>query len=225
MTKLESFLTNDGSSSLYHPELDETYHSRHGAIAEAKHVFIEMGLAFFLENNPSNEIAVFEMGFGTGLNALLTALWSEQHQQKVLYESIEKVVLDEKTTAVCNYPELVNSELASNIFTQLHQSKWGEKAGISAFFELCKIEGDIESFSKTNYFDIVFYDAFGPRVQPHLWEVPVLSIIYNSLKINGIFVTYCAKGSVRRNLIELGFKVERLPGPPGKREMLRALKV
>ncbi len=225
MTKLESFLTNDGSSSIYHPELDETYHSRHGAIAEANHVFIEMGLDFFLENNPINEIAVFEMGFGTGLNALLTALWSEKQRQKVIYESIEKVVLDEKTTAICNYPELVNSELASNFFTQLHQSKWGEKAGISAFFELSKIESDIKSFSKTNCYDIVFYDAFGPRVQPYLWEIPVLSIIYNSLKINGVFVTYCAKGSVRRNLIEMGFKVERLPGPPGKREMLRAVKV
>ena len=225
MTNLETIITGDGSTSFFHPELDETYHSRHGAIQEAVHVFIKTGLEYAIEENKLKEISIFEMGFGTGLNCLLTQIWSSKHSFTINYSGIENTVLSNEQIGNCNYVEQLNDENASEIFDKIHASVWNNKVDISAHFKLTKIESDIENFSDSEKFDLLYFDAFGPRVQPFLWEILVLQKMYELLNPGGVFVTYCAKGSVRRSLVEIGFEVERLPGPPGKREMLRARKI
>jgi|TARA_B110000879_G_scaffold78369_1_gene109097 tRNA U34 5-methylaminomethyl-2-thiouridine-forming methyltransferase MnmC len=225
MTKLEILITGDGSTSFFHPELDETYHSRHGAIQEAVHVFIKTGLEHSIQQNNLKQISIFEMGFGTGLNCLLTDLWSLENSFTINYTGIENTVLSDEQIDSCNYVEILNDKNAAEIFNKIHTSQWNEGATISADFKLTKIESDIEEFKSSKKFDLIYFDAFGPRVQPFLWEITVLKKMYELLNYGGFFVTYCAKGSVRRTLIELGFEVERLPGPPGKREMLRARKV
>ncbi len=225
MPELESIITSDGSTSLYNSELDETYHSRHGALQEAEHVFIETGLSHFVGLFEPSSLSIFEMGLGTGLNCLLTALWAKKNKVSVNYIGIEKVVLNNQQIASCNYSDLLKNEDSKTYFDSIHSSTWDMQTQIHAYFTLLKLEAEIETISISSEIDVVFYDAFGPRVQPHLWEKPILNILFNMLKPNGVLVTYCAKGSVRRNLQELGFEVERLPGPPGKREMLRGTKL
>ncbi len=224
MSKLEHFITKDGSSSFYHPQLDETYHSRHGAIQESQHVFIKSGLEYYLQKQTKSSISVFELGFGTGLNALLAALWSNEHDLNIYYESIEKTVLSLDQSQKCNYSEQISNQTVQDVFTQIHKCNWNQEQAILPTFKIKKIEGAVGDYAPKKSFDLVFFDAFGPRVQPELWEVDNLQKMYDILDNQGVFVTYCAKGSVRRTLINIGFTVERIPGPPGKREMLRAIK-
>ncbi|WP_417885692.1 tRNA (5-methylaminomethyl-2-thiouridine)(34)-methyltransferase MnmD [Zunongwangia sp.] len=214
--------TADGSVTIHLPELDEQYHSKHGAIQEAMHVYIEMGLRF--ENiNQKSSISILEIGFGTGLNALLTILNGSEHA--IQYTGVEAYPVSEEEIKSLDYPDnLTNFKDARNYFEKLHNAEWGQQTAISSIFDLKKRKQDFKDIQDINAFDLIYFDAFGARVQPELWTVAIFEKMYNALKKEGLLVTYAAKGSVRRAMQEVGFKVERLPGPPGKREMLRAVK-
>ena len=212
--------TSDGSSTIRIEEMDETYHSIHGALNEAIHVFISNGL----DHVDKAHIRVFEMGFGTGFNALLAYSFAERSKRKVSYHSIEAFPIEEKLVKELNYVELLGEEY-NKPFLAMHAARWNEVEAVSDFFLLKKIHSKIEFFElERGAYDIIFYDAFGPRVQGYLWTTEVLKKMYDGLSENGVLVTYCAQGQFKRNLKNVGFKVESLPGPPGKREMTRAYK-
>lgn len=211
--------TADGSHSLWIPGLDETYHSRHGAIQESEHVFIANGLARFKEN-PSH-VKVLEVGFGTGLNALLAFRYGRENRMKVSYTTIEKYPLSQHEWQSLNYGSMLDD---STVFNALHEAAWNKQIALSEGFSLRKIKMDLDAVKLSASFDIVFYDAFGPRVQPNMWTVEKLSCATRNLSPGGILATYCAQGQFRRNLTALGMRWEALPGPPGKREMTMAQK-
>jgi tRNA U34 5-methylaminomethyl-2-thiouridine-forming methyltransferase MnmC len=218
--KREIKITADGSSTLYLPELDENYHSDHGALQEAMHVFIENGL----NTIKSNQISVFEMGFGTGLNALLTSIEAKKRTKQISYIGIEAFPVSTEHIEEINFVDMVGVEHSAD-FQQMHQANWNEKITINHNFDFTKIHSKIEEFCMPeNEFDIIFYDAFGPRAQATMWEIPILEKMYKGLKPGGILVTYCAQGQFKRNLKSLGFEVIPLPGPPGKREMTKGVK-
>jgi tRNA U34 5-methylaminomethyl-2-thiouridine-forming methyltransferase MnmC len=219
MENIEIRQTADGSNTLYLPELGETYHSSHGALQEALHVFIEHGLAYVSQQLES--ITIFEMGFGTGLNALLTAQWAEKHQRKIEYVGIELNPISEEIWRQMDYAQ-GKSEIER--YAKIMSEVWGSYQEINPYFLLKKIENDIHQHRITEQVDLVYYDAFGPRAQSEMWDVPVLTKMYELLKPGGVFVTYCAQGQMKRNLKSLGFVLTELPGPPGKRVMTRATK-
>jgi len=217
--------TADGSMTIYLPEMDEHYHSYHGAMQEAKHVFINNGIKKFIEHNPHHsEISVFELGLGTGLNALLTAIWAAENQQKINYFGLEAFPVEPSMNFAMNYDSLINDVESTTLFSNIIESPWEEKTDISAYFQLCKCQSKIQSLLIEHQFDIIYFDAFGPRAQEEMWNVEILSKTIAFLNPNGLFVTYCAKGQLKRDLKALGLKVETLPGPPGKREMTIAWK-
>ncbi len=219
----EIIRSQDGSHTLMSGQFDTTYHSTHGAIQESNHVFIEAGLDYLVDIKPDIEpIHIFEMGFGTGLNALLSLLWAEQHQRTIIYHSIEAYPIEKATWQAVNYPELLHIE--PQRFHQLHEVSWNERCGITSNFHLHKISSPIEELDLNQDIDLVFYDAFGPGTQEELWRPPVLNITTDLIVKDGVLVTYCAQGAFRRHLIALGFDVARLDGPPGKRQMIRAVK-
>lgn len=210
--------TNDGSTTIYLPDLDENYHSNHGAIQEALHVFIQHGLHTFPTNKPLN---IFEMGFGTGLNAGLTL---SEAQQTINYFGIEAYPVEETLLKELNYSEL-HPKLTASIFSKIHSVEWNQLCPITENFNLKKIKSKIEDFQlPSNYFDLIYFDAFGSRAQKEMWNIDILEKMFLGLKPEGKLVTYCAKGQFKRDLKSLGFMVESLPGPPGKREMTRAVK-
>jgi len=219
MENPEVRLTADGSKTLYLPHLDETYHSSHGAIQESVHVFIEHGLTYISQQTES--ITVFEMGFGTGLNALLTALWAQKHQRTVQYIGVELHPISEDLWRQMEFVQ-VKSEI--DLYIKIMSSEWEEFQEINPYFELKKIEKDVLQLELQEQVDLVYYDAFGPRAQSEMWEIPVLTKMHELLKPGGVFVTYCAQGQMKRNLKTLGFELTELPGPPGKRVMTRATK-
>ncbi|MBL4592902.1 MAG: tRNA (5-methylaminomethyl-2-thiouridine)(34)-methyltransferase MnmD [Flavobacteriales bacterium] len=222
MDKREFKITADGSHTLYVEALDETYHSKHGAIQEAVHVFIEAGLNYF--NQPS--LNVLEIGFGTGLNAFLTLLEAEKTGVEINYTGIEAFPLEEEIIKGLNYTaELNSTDKEKQLFKQLHQVEWESTQKITELFSLNKTKVELEQFETREQFNIIYFDAFGPRVQAEMWTEAIFKNMYNSLAKDGVLVTYCAKGSVKRTLKAVGFEVEPLPGPPGKREMTRAKKL
>jgi tRNA U34 5-methylaminomethyl-2-thiouridine-forming methyltransferase MnmC len=213
--------TADGSPTIVIPEMDEHYHSVNGAITESKHVFINAG---FKKLNQKN-VSVLEIGFGTGLNALLTFQASMDENIAVNYTGIEKYPLLENEFKKLNYPELTDIAL-TNSFRKMHECEWEKPINISPTFKLHKLKADFRhvKLSSTGPFNLVYFDAFAPGKHPDLWTKEIFNKIFNSCMPGAVFVTYCAMGKVRRNLTETGFGVERIPGPPGKREMLRAVK-
>lgn len=212
--------TGDGSSTIYVPELDEHYHSTFGAIQESMHVFIESGL----RQMTKSDLSIFEMGFGTGLNCLLTYL--NAGSNSIHYSSIEKYPVEKDMAVELNFSHILNlTQSQLDIFDNLHSCPWNTSTAIDKNFVLHKIKGDIKGFVHTTKYDLVYFDAFAPEVQPNLWTPDIFKYIYESLNEGGVLTTYCAKGVIRRTLQVSGFKVERLPGPPGKREMLRATKI
>lgn len=219
--KKEIILTSDGSSSIYLPEWDESYHSKHGAIQEAYHVYIRSGLDLFKNNA---QIEILEIGLGTGLNCFITFLECQKRNLKINYDGVEAFPLKAEEISQLNYVQQLKAEAKTDYFNKIHSSKWEEKVRISNNFSLIKRKQSFEEITDENRFDLIYFDAFGARVQPELWSEQVFKIMYQSLKNNGVLVTYSAKGSVRRALQNVGFSIERLPGPPGKREMLRARK-
>jgi tRNA U34 5-methylaminomethyl-2-thiouridine-forming methyltransferase MnmC len=215
--------TVDGSNSLLNTDLDETYHSRHGAIQESLHVFIKSGLKFWLEQNQSSEISILEVGFGTGLNALLALQESFTQKIKFRFTTIEAFPVSVEFVNQLNYAKQLSFESSEKFFHDLHAAAWNTEVGISPNFFLKKIQGKIQDLNFENEsFDVVFFDAFAPNKQPEMWEKPILEKIFKAMRNDSVFVTYCAKGQLKRDLKSIGFKVEALPGPPGKREMVRA---
>jgi len=212
--------TQDGSSTLFVPELDEHYHSIKGAVTESRHIFIRMGL----EHSSAPSPHVLEIGFGTGLNAFLTLLAGERLKRDIRYTSIERYPLTEELVRQLDYPSQVAPERADNFYA-LHRAAWDRAIALTPHFTLHKIEGDFTRYTFTEKYDLIYFDAFAPEKQPEMWEQSLFNNLFTLLNPQGILTTYCAKGTVRRMLQAAGFKVERLPGPPnGKREILRGSK-
>ncbi len=217
-------ITEDGSHSLYNKSLNETYHSFHGAIQESQHVFIKSGLEYN-KIHRNTEIKIFEVGFGTGLNALLTAIWCHESKVRVKYDSIEAYPLSQELTEQLNHAQLLTFDLASVWYNQLHKSDWNQRLELHDNFIYKKILNRLQDHkSNLEYYDIIFFDAFAPSKQPEMWSLDTLTLIAKSMNTGGVFVTYCAQGQLKRNLKSMGLKVETLDGPPGKKEMVRAIK-
>ena len=219
--KREVINTADGSKTIRIVDLDENYHSSHGALQEAEHVFIKNGIEAFKDEK---HLSIFEMGFGTGLNAFLTCLNALENDLNIDYDGIEAYPVSIEEMNQLDYDSLKGSEYSS-IFNKIHSTSWNQKNEINSNFSLTKIENKIENFSfQKEKYNIVYYDAFGPRAQEEMWSLEIFQKLYTSIKEGGFLVTYCAKGQVKRDLKTAGFKIEALPGPPGKREMTRAWK-
>ena len=213
-------LTEDGSSTIYIPEMDETYHSSHGAIQEARHVFLKHGI----ESLDEGDLRIFEMGFGTGLNALLTLQSSNRLNKKVAYHSIEAYPVELELIERMNYVDEIDASYTED-FKLMHTCDWNEDVQLAEQFVLHKIHAKIEEYAMPEaFYDLIFFDAFGPRAQEKMWTIEILHKMYDGLVKGGVLVTYCAQGQFKRNLKTLGFEIEALPGPPGKREMTRAIK-
>lgn len=214
--------TADGSFTIYLPEIDEQYHSMNGAITESNHVFIERGYLFHKEKNPS----VFEAGFGTGLNCLLTIIQAQKLKRPTIYYSVEKYPLNVEVAQKLDYGAFFSEEVRC-WFEKIHTCRWEEEVEISDYFRLCKMKTDLTAtgFLPDRKFDIIYFDAFGPDKQPGMWTPEIFRKIARMTEEGGVFVTYSAKGQVRRDLEAAGFRMERLPGPPGKKQMLRGIKV
>jgi tRNA U34 5-methylaminomethyl-2-thiouridine-forming methyltransferase MnmC len=217
----EFIITADGSHTIYLPEIDEHYHSVHGAIQESLHIYIGAGLL----QSSKTELNILEIGFGTGLNAYLTYCSTQESQQKINYYSLEKYPLNEQEYMTLNFPENIYPEHAP-ILKQMHTSAWNIPVSLSPEFTLRKIEADLIhfSFETEPQFDLVYYDAFAPGKQPEMWTDEIIQKIASAVTPGGILVTYCAKGSVRRAFASAGFVMERIPGPSGKKEILRGKK-
>ena len=216
---IEIIRTSDGSDTLYVPEIDEHYHSVHGAVQESKFIFINNGLNYI----KAGSVRIFEAGFGTGLNALLSAEVSARDNREIFYTSIEKYPLPENIINSLNYKDFV-SEKSKKIFNSIHSCRWNRPVKLSRNFTLLKIEGDLLTYNIEGKYDLIYFDAFGPDKQPELWTKEVFMRIADIAYPNGILVTYSVKGEVKRALKENGFKVTILTGPPGKRHILRAVK-
>lgn len=219
---LQIITTRDGSHSLLNPELNETYHSVHGARQESMHVFIKNGLEFIAQRDAKQSIKILEIGFGTGLNALLTAMDAIEKGISVEYTTLEAFPVNASIWQELNYPQTKREE---EIFYQLHHAAWDAWTEPVPGFMLKKINTTLQLASLDHaYFDLVYFDAFAPNKQPEMWELPMLQKTIEALRPGGVFVTYCAKGQLKRDLISLHANVETLQGPPGKREMIRATK-
>lgn len=212
--------TRDGSTTIHIEGWDECYHSRFGAIQESQHVFIKNGLSLF-ENK---SISILEIGFGTGLNGFITFLESQKLNQTIDYVGVEAFPVSNDEVVSMNYVPELNAENDREIFNKMHQSDWEEQIILRANFIFTKRQQFFEDIIDIEKFDLIYFDAFGFDVQPELWSTAIFQKMYNALKPQGVLVTYAARGVVKRSMIEVGFKVEKLEGPPGKREMFRAKK-
>jgi tRNA U34 5-methylaminomethyl-2-thiouridine-forming methyltransferase MnmC len=216
--------TEDGSNSIFVPSLKETYHSKYGAVTESQYVFIQEGLNFYLNNNIKSEVNILEVGFGTGLNALLTLVFCELWNFPVSYTTLEPFPLGLEITSKLNF---CNNQLLlrrKEQFQSIHGAEWECEVEISKNFKLTKTQKKLEAFKSAPQFDLIYFDAFAPAKQPEVWDIDVLEHATEMLIENGMLVTYCASRQFRRNLIRLGLEVEVLKGPPGKLEMVRAIK-
>lgn len=215
---LELKISGDGSTTLYRPDLDEHYHSVHGAIQESEHVFIEAGL----KKVDAIPLSVLEVGFGTGLNAFLTLI--HKPEGKLIYHAIEKYPLPDDIIKSINYSGYYDDDAPVSLYKSLHEAPWSSETCIKDEFYLTKLKMDLLDFSSVDCYNLVYFDAFAPDKQPELWSDEIFAMLFKAMKKGGVLTTYCAKGVVRRSLIAAGFEVERIPGPPGKREMIRAHK-
>ncbi|MDA9337026.1 tRNA (5-methylaminomethyl-2-thiouridine)(34)-methyltransferase MnmD [Polaribacter sp.] len=218
--KREIIITSDGSTTIQLPDWNEQYHSKHGAIQEAYHVFLDTG--FFKID--LQEIAILEIGFGTGLNAFITFLEAKKLQKKVNYVGVEAYPISMEEFQKLNYVSELKALEFQSVFDEMHLISWEKEHSISKDFQLLKRKQFFQDIQDTAAFDLIYFDAFGAQNQPELWTEAIFLKMYKAMKKEGVLVTYSAKGSVRRAMQAVGFMVERLPGPPGKREMLRATK-
>jgi tRNA U34 5-methylaminomethyl-2-thiouridine-forming methyltransferase MnmC len=218
--KREILITHDGSTTIHLPDWDESYHSKHGAIQEAYHVFIKNGLSLF----EGKSVSILEIGFGTGLNAFISYLEAEKANQNINYVGVEAypVLLDEALQM--NYVSELNASEKATVFNKMHQNSWNEKQFISENFMLTKRQQFFQDIVDIDQFDLIYFDAFGFRVQPELWSFEIFQKMFTSLKSGGVLVTYACRSSIKRAMLDCGFLVEKLPGAPGKREMLRGIK-
>ncbi|MGM8361164.1 tRNA (5-methylaminomethyl-2-thiouridine)(34)-methyltransferase MnmD [Flavobacterium sp. ARAG 55.4] len=218
--KREIIQTKDGSTTIHLEEWNESYHSKHGAIQEAYHVFIKNGLSLF-ENKA---VSILEIGFGTGLNSFISFLEAPKYKQTIDYTGVEAYPVSPEEVVLMNYVGELNAADRMLEFEQMHQCNWGEKIKLSDSFSLTKRKQFFQDIDDVAQFDLIYFDAFGYRVQPELWSTEIFKKMYDALKENGVLVTYAARGVVKRSMKEVGFRVEKLAGPPGKREMFRAFK-
>jgi tRNA U34 5-methylaminomethyl-2-thiouridine-forming methyltransferase MnmC len=223
MPEVSIITTSDGSHSLLNTELNETYHSVHGALQESLHVFIKRGFDHIVGKFGGSPIEILEVGLGTGLNALLTLQAATVTKSRVRYTTIEAFPLGKNIWRNLNYTRSVGYH---DFFDDLHSSPWGTDQAIGDHFVIHKIHATLQQAGlKTDFYDLVYFDAFAPNKQPEMWDLATLTPVVDSLKPGAVFVTYCAKGQVKRDLKSLGLNVETLAGPPGKKEMIRATKV
>lgn len=218
--KREIITTADGSKTIQIRDWNEQYHSKHGAVQEAYHVFIKHGLSLFNDRT----LSILEIGFGTGLNALITWMEAESYGLKIKYTGVEAFPVEEREWGQLEYCETLGKTSYESGFKKMHKEPWELDILISESFTLYKQKKDFSAINDHEMFNLIYFDAFGARVQPELWTEAIFEKMFKALRPEGILVTYSAKGSVRRAMQAVGFKVERLPGPPGKREMLRAIK-
>lgn len=219
MESLQVITTADGSHSLLNTALQETYHSVHGAVRESTHVFIDHGLRVAEQAHPGKVIRVLEIGFGTGLNAVLTFIEAKRQGLTVYYESWELHPLPENIVGQLNYGVVLGDEAG---FKAVHDAPWNTEVNLTPLFTLYKVQKNLLKDALQGAFDVIYYDAFAPSKQPEMWTPEVLRKVTDHLAPGGIWVTYCAKGQVKRDLASFGLTVETLPGPPGKKEMIRA---
>ncbi|MEI6184591.1 MAG: tRNA (5-methylaminomethyl-2-thiouridine)(34)-methyltransferase MnmD [Bacteroidota bacterium] len=217
----ELVITEDGSHTIYLPDLQVTYHSTHGSIQESNHVFINAGLEYIAANQ-NKPIRIFEMGLGTGLNALLTGKWTVENNIAVDYVAIELFPLPKLEVDALNYVSILHD--VQGFFSQIHNAEWGKEVIISPLFKFLKLNTSLLNYTPTEKFNLIYFDAFAPLIQPELWTTEVFIALYNLLNNGGVLTTYCSKSDVRRSMMAAGFTVEKIPGPPGKREMVRAMK-
>lgn len=216
----EIIRTKDGSTTIHIKDWDECYHSKHGAIQEAQHVFIKNGLALY----QNQSVSILEIGFGTGLNAFITYLESRKLGLEINYVGVEAYPVSISELSAMNYVSELNADDKNAIFNLFHESNWEEKVVIDPFFTITKRQQFFEEITDFEKYDLIYFDAFGYRVQPDLWSTSIFKKMHAALRPGGKLVTYAARGIVKRSMIEVGFTVEKLPGPPGKREMFRATK-
>lgn len=214
-------ITSDGSQTIYLPALDEHYHSIHGALTESMHVFIHTGLEAVLSLNKKN-IRVLEIGLGTGLNALLTLLHMRDDKRQVRYTALEPHPLSSEITGVISFENILNSTDVQHWYTAIHKAEFDIKINLTDSFTFIKHHTGLEDMNFSETYDLIYFDAFSPKVQPDIWKTENFEKLFRATNVNGILVTYCAQGAVRRSMQHAGYVVERLPGPPHKREMLRA---
>jgi len=214
-------ITDDGSHTIYSDEAGENYHSSFGAIQESEHIFIGAGLNAVADKIQS-KVRILEIGTGTGLNILLTYLWSEKNKIPVEYHGYEPFPIKKSEILKLNYPKQLNID--SSVLKSINNNEHG-CLKLTEQFTLWKDKTTItEAALTSNYYNVVFFDAFSPEAQPEMWTPDIFTKIYLSLKAGGVLTTYSSKGSVKRALKESGFNIEKVPGPPGKREFLRAWK-
>ena len=222
--------TGDGSDTIYSEVFGASYHSVHGAIQESRHIFIDAGLRYQMGRGDC-PIHVLEIGLGTGLNAFLSYLWAQKQGLSISYTALEPFPIEVEQAKALNYVGQLGAEAFAGVFDAIHQSEWGNPvrlgledeahAWVFNFTKLCE-RAEVVNFS--TLFDVIYFDAFAPDVQPELWTDAMMDILYGLLNFGGVLTTYCAKGSVRRSMRQAGFEVEKLMGPPGKREITRAKK-
>ena len=212
--------TADGSHTAVNQVLNKTYHSIHGAYQESQRVYIELGLLAAFEKFPDQELYVFEMGFGTGLNALLTAREAQLQQRRIIYTAIDAYPLSPTDAQQLNYDEL----FTTSYLPKLHESVWSVPVVLNEYCTLIKLEGRLQDLQIASRFHLIYYDAFAPTAQPELWEPEIFRRMADSLLPSGIMTTYCSKSYVQRNMRAAGLTVEKHPGPPHKREILRAIR-
>ncbi len=214
-------LTKDGSHTIHDPSIGESYHSVFGALTESRHVFIQEGLKSISQS--LHKLKVFEIGFGTGLNAWLTYLETESTPNlRIQYTTIDAFPLEFELIKQLNYPDFLGGDTKSSIFYQLHNIEWGKMHAFSSSFTFLKHLTTLESYLPDEKYHLIYFDAFSPSHQASLWTSEILEKISGMMHTGGLLVSYCARGAFRRNLLALGFDIEKVPGPPGKREMTRA---
>ncbi len=216
---LQIVITKDGSNSLYNKTIDEHYHSTAGALTESLHVYINAGLTFCSKK----EITIFEMGLGSGLNAILTLIHAHQHAKKIYYIAIEKYPMPANLSEQLNYLSFLPDQY-KDYFTELHNAKWETDIKMTDYFTLKKINEDIINYNFSEALDIIYYDAFSYTPQPEVWDTEIFKRIYDVTNNNGILVTYASKGVIKQNLRTAGFLVQRMTGAGGKHHCVRAIK-
>ena len=221
--KREIIITDDGSHSIFVEELRETFHSERGSIQESEHTFIKEGLDYALNTFGLNELKIFEVGLGTGLNALLTMLRCNKVKVPISYHGIDAFPLEPAIYNHLNYEKLING-LPPGVLNSLHELSWNEAHRMSDCFELTKVKGDLVTYDLVDSFDVVYFDAFAPSVQPELWSPKIFEKVYRAMAHHGVLVTYSAAGAPRRAMQKAGFWIEEIRGAIGKREMTRAVK-
>lgn len=213
-------VTADGSLTFYIPEIDEHYHSTNGAVVEAQHVYLKEALLHYIAHSNADSVRILEVGFGTGLNAFLTLLKADELKIPVYFTTLELYPLTIGQIDLLNYPDQIAPERKDS-YRALHLAEWECQVPVTPYFTLEKRHCNLVTDQLEGVFDVVYFDAFAPDKQPEIWSEEIYRKIAGAMHESGVFTTYCAKGVVRRGFRDAGFQMERIPGPPGKREMIR----